>query len=632
MIDVLGRSPVAPPPRTRPTGITRLAIGFQRYPVAAFTLVGLIVGALFYYLAPRLAHNIFAIVAVAGGVPLIWINLKEMLKGRFNVDTIASLAIIGAVGLGQFLAGALVVLMQSGGQAIEDYGLRRANRSLDNLLRRAPSVAHLREGSSFVDIAAAEIKVGDVILIRPGDIIAADGIVIEGTGNVDEAAMTGEPVPLAKSTGDRVYSGTINLNGNFLAKTTSTAAESKYELIVRMVQRAQGERAPINRLANQYTPAFTAVTLLVTGAVLLFTHDPVRGLSVLVVATPCPLIIATPLAVLSAVNKAASMNIIVKSGAAVEQAGSVTTVVFDKTGTLTSGQPVLTDICGLVDPHTADSILSLCAPLELLSAHVLAESVVREGRRRGYSLEPASDVVEVPGQGLAGSVGTTRVAIGSAGFLRSQDIVVSQTVVENRSVLASSGKTVALVAISGVVSAMLVFEDRLRPEARATLNRLRAMGINKIIMLTGDSPETAGVIAQQVGIDDFSARLVPEQKLEKVQDLSATSTVMMVGDGINDAPALATAAVGIALGGHGAGIATDAADIVITVENVERVADIITIGRRMVTVAKQGILFGIGASIFLMMLASAGKIAPATGAVLQELLDLATILNALRVR
>jgi len=602
------------------------------YPIAILALIGIIAGSVTMLFDSKTAHIVFAVVAVGCGAPLVWRNVAEMLKGRFYVDTIASLAIVGSVALGQYFAGSLVVLMQSGGQAIEDYGLRRANRSLDNLLRRAPSIAHRQEGKTVVDVAAAAVAVGDVLLIRPGDIIAADGIVLEGCGSVDEAALTGEPVPLPKTPGDHVYSGAVNLNGNFLIRAVNTALESKYELIVRMVQRAQGERAPINRLANEYTPLFTVVTLVVSGVAFLLTHDPIRALSVLVVATPCPLIIATPLAVLSAVNRAASANIIVKSGAAIEQAGRVQLIAFDKTGTLTSGQPALARVQVLDESFTSDDILALCAPVEMHSVHVLAESVVREAHNRGQAPEPASDIVEVPGKGIAGSVDGHRVAVGSSSFVQSQGFVVDEETAREAFAQASAGKMVAYAGVDGDIRAILLFEDSLRPEARAAISRLRDLGIRRIVLLTGDTVEAAGAIARQVGIEEYSANLLPDEKVSTVAKAAESSTIMMVGDGINDAPALATASVGVALGGHGAGIATDAADIVITVDNVERVADVIEIGRRMLQVARQGIFLGIGASLGLMIFASAGYIPPATGAILQEFLDLATILNALRAR
>jgi heavy metal translocating P-type ATPase len=415
-----------------------------------------------------------------------------------------------------------------------------------------------------------------------------------------------------------------------------------------MVQHAQGERAPINRLANKYTPAFTILAFVLAVGAGILSHDPVRAVAVLVVATPCPLIIATPLAVLSAINRAAAINIITKSGAAIEQAGDVDTVVFDKTGTLTIGTPVLGAIWlvgpddelrpGETDPARADALLAGAAAVEMLSPHVLATAIVHAARDRGFTVTPASDVHESPGTGVAGNWEGRRYAIGSGGFVTSEGVTVPEPLRQARARLGGEGRTVAYVAVDGVVAGILAFEDKVRPEAPALVRRLKAMGIRRIVMLTGDAPETAHAVADQVGLSDVRARMQPEDKLAAIDALradgrdEAASVVMMVGDGINDAPALAKASVGVAMGGFGAGFASDAADVVITVENVERVADTIMIGRRMVTVARQGILFGIGVSVFLMLLASAGRIPPAVGALLQEVLDLATILNALRAR
>jgi heavy metal translocating P-type ATPase len=629
----VGTAPARGEPHDRISVLKGLAV---RYPVAFVAALGIVAGGLLSLAHPGAARIAFAAVAIGGGLPLVWTTLRNMSQGRFYVDTIASLAIIGSVALGEYLAGALVVLMQSGGEALEDYGLRRAHQSLDNLLRRAPSTAHRQRGTAFEDVPAGALQIGDTILVRPGDIIAADGIVLDGQGNVDEAALTGEPVPLPKLPGDRVFSGTINLTGNFRVLTTSTAAESKYELIVRMVQHAQGERAPINRLANRYTPLFTLLAIALAGMSLLLTHDATRALAVLVVATPCPLIIATPLAVLSAVNRAASLNIIVKSGAAIEQSGDVETIVFDKTGTLTSGQPVLIDIHPMPDSPEPfadpDVLLQATASVELLSPHILAAAVLHAAREQGLSVTPATEVEEAPGTGVSGRVDGRRVVIGSPGYLRSQSIEVSDEHQAERARLSQSGGTVALVGVDDRLAGMLVFADRLRPEAPRLMERLRTLGIRRVVMLTGDSPETAQAIAAQLGIEDVRARLHPEDKLEAIRALGTDTPVMMVGDGINDAPALATASVGVAMGGYGAGIATDAADVVITIEDVERVADTVELGRRMIGVARQGIFLGIGASSLLMVLASLGYIPPPVGALLQEVVDLATILNALRAR
>jgi heavy metal translocating P-type ATPase len=589
-------------------------------------------------------------VGLAGAIPLVLRTIRQMLHGQFYVDLIAAVAIVASLALHEYLAAALVVLMQSGGEALEDYGLRRANQSLDNLLRRAPSIAHRQDANSgeFVAVPASEVQAGDLLLVRPGDIVATDGVVVEGEGSVDEAALTGEPVPLPKLPGDKVFSGTVNLNGSFVVQATSAAAQSKYERIVHMVQNAQGERAPINRLANKYTPAFTGIAFALAVGAGILSRDPVRAVAVLVVATPCPLIIATPLAVLSAINRAAAMNIIVKSGAAIEQAGDVDTVVFDKTGTLTTGTPVLSALWlvgpagdlqpGDTDPERTGALLNGAAAVEMLSPHVLATAVVLAARRRGFSVTPASDVREAPGTGVAGTWKGKRYALGSGRFLATEGVTVPEPLRQERARLGGEGRTVAYIAVDGVVAGMLAFEDRVRSEAPALIRRLDAMGVRRIVMLTGDTAETAHAVARQIGIEDVRARMHPEDKLATIDALRTdggnrhASVVMMVGDGINDAPALAKAGVGVAMGGYGAGIATDAADMVITVENVERVADTITIGRRMITVARQGILVGIGVSVLLMVLASMGRIPPAAGALLQEVLDLATILNALRAR
>lgn len=610
------------------------------YPLAAFALAGILVGVpllLFHRPSGRAA---FLVVSVVGGVPLVWSTLKSMVRGRFDVDTVAALAITGSVALGEYAAGALIVLMQSGGEALEDYGLRRANRSLDNLLRRAPGIAHLRTDDGYSDIAASEVKVGDLLLVRTGDIVAADGVVVEGCGNVDEAALTGEPVPLPKQPGDSVYSGTINLAGSLIVRTTSTAAQSKYELIVRMVQRAQGERAPINRLANRFTPYFTLLVVVAAVTAWVVTGESIRALSVLVVATPCPLIIATPLAVLSAINRAASLNIITKSGAAIEEAGAIKTLVFDKTGTLTVGAPELTGVRLLSDPAggssgqltTEEGVLALAASVELSSSHILAEAIVRQARSLGIPVQTATEVMEQPGIGVSGRVGDRDIVVGAERYLATQGVTPTDDQKEQRARICETGKTVAFVAADGIAVALLEFEDRVRPEASALLRRLRALGVSRVIMLTGDTQETALAVARQVGIEDVRSRLQPDDKVAAVKALSRQGPVMMVGDGINDAPALASASVGVAMGGHGAGIATDAAHMVITVDNVERVADAIEIGRRMVTVALQGILFGIAASSALMVVAGMGYLPPVAGALAQEALDLVTILNALRAR
>jgi heavy metal translocating P-type ATPase len=605
----------------------------RRYPLAAVALFGVVLALGLLRVAPDISRFVFGAIVVLGGAPVLFQTARDLFSGKLQTDAIAALAIVGAAVLGEYAAGAIIVLMQTGGTALEDYGIRQASKSLDNLLRRAPSLAHRRDGTGFTEVTAADVRVDDVLLIRPGDILAADGVLIEGAGNVDEAALTGEPVPLGKTTGDTVYSGTINLSGSFLYRVTSSTAQSKYERIVRMVQSAQGERAPIQRLADRYTPTFTIATLIMAGGAFALSGDPHRALAVLVVATPCPLIIATPLAVLSAINRAASRNIIAKSGAALERLGQVDAVAFDKTGTLTVGAPRLTSVHAFDTAWPEDALLQAAASVEARSAHVLAQSVVRTAQERGLVLGDAQDSRESPGKGVAATVDGRRWALGSGSFLASEGASIDDMLRARRAALSAEGQTVAYAAVDGAVVGLLVFADTLRPESPALIARLRTLGIGRILLLTGDTPEAARGIGDALGIDTVHARLQPEEKLALLDGLKRDGhTVLMVGDGINDAPALAAASVSIALGDHGAGIATDAADLVITVENVERVADAIGIGRRMVSVARQGILGGMLVSGVLMIVASLGAIPPSLGAVLQEILDLAAILNALRAR
>jgi len=607
----------------------------RRYPLVAFAAIGILAGLLALPFGVNLygqglTHWIFAVVTIVGGTPLVFATLIQLLHGHLYADLVAALAIVGSVLLGQFEAGAVVVLMQARGQALEDYGLQRASRSLANLLKRAPTIAHRKAGSDYMDVQVQEVNIRDILLVRPGDIVPVDGVVLEGQGAVDESALTGEPIPLDKLPGDELLSGTINLSGALVMRATKRVKESKYELIVKMVQQAQEEKAPISRLADQYAPGFTFVTLALSTAVYIFSGDWVRVLAVLVVATPCPLIIATPLAVLSAINRAARKNIIVKSGASIEQAAGVQIVIFDKTGTLTIGRPTFERVIS-VTPGDERCLLGAAASVELFSSHILARPIVEGARQAGLKPQHVSDFTEIAGKGVSGVIDNHRYDIGSISYLRSLGVDISAGYSEELTRLRSEGRMLAVIAEDNQAVGAIVFSDQVRPEARTLHQRLERLGVIRTVMLTGNSQVTAERIADQVGVSEVRANLLPEDKVKAIEELKQGDTcVMMVGDGINDAPALATATVGVALGGHGAGISTDAADIVLMVDNVERVADVISIGRTMVRVAKQGIFFGIGASVVLMVIAAFGFIPPAVGAVMQEGIDVVVILGALR--
>ncbi len=419
-----------------------------------------------------------------------------------------------------------------------------------------------------------------------------------------------------------LLSGSLTLDGALEMRAVRPAAESQYQQIVRLVERARREKPPIQRLADRFAVWFTPLTLVMCGVAWLVTGTPTSVLAVLVVATPCPLILATPIAVIAGISRAADLGVIVKTGAAIEQVGRARAVVFDKTGTLTLGHPTV-DRVQVADGAAAEDVLRLAAAVEQLSSHHLGKAVADAGRRAGR-LPPATDFVEAPGAGVAARVEGRSVAVGSAAFLDRRGIAVPA---------GRDDRTAAYVAIDGRLAGAIEFADRLRHQVPSLMQRLAVLGVTETVMLTGDRASAAEVIAAQAGIRTVRANLLPADKVAAVQELKRRyGTVVMVGDGINDAPALASATVGVAMGEHGTAISAEAADVVLLVDDISRVGDAMAISRRMRRIALQSIVVGLGVSFGLMVVASFGLLTPAVGAVMQEGLDAAVILNALRVR
>ena len=569
---------------------------------------------------------------VVGGTPVVAKTILGMLKGGFAADVVAMLAIVTAVATDEAFAGVVIVLMQTGGEAIDRYGFRRASSSLEELIARAPRLAMRTRNGSLEEIRVEEVEVGDNLIVRPGDLVPVDGSVRSGTAEVDESALTGEPLPRTKGAGDQLLSGSVNVGSAFEMSASRLSGESQYSRIVESVRRAQSERPPIQRLADRYAVWFTPAAVGVAIFGLLLTRSVDAFLAVLVVATPCPLILATPLAVISGVNRAAKDGIIVKSGAAIEQIGKGRVVIFDKTGTLTYGTPVIDRLVSFEGRE--DEMLKLAASVEQLSSHPVAVSMAREGRERFGELLPASDLVESPGQGVRGTVGSSDVVVGSQMFVEAaigkRFNAGAETVLRDAQ---RRGSLVSFVAVDGRPVGVIVFSDQLRPGVPVLIQKLRELGVQQTVMLTGDNRTNAGTIAKEAGIEKVEANLLPGQKVDEVKKLTNEYRAsIMVGDGINDAPALATATVGIAMGAHGTGISAEAADVVLLVDDVTKVGDGIAIGQRMLHIAKQSIYLGMGGSFVLMGIASLGYIQPAAGAIMQEVLDVAVILNALRVR
>jgi len=596
--------------------LTALRI-LARRPVAAVAALGLAAG--------LVAHSdrIFLVTLVVGGVPLVVQTLRGLLRGRFAADVVAMLAIVTALVLGQYFAGVVIVLMQSGGEALEIYAMRRASQSLEALLARAPKVAHRLRGDAIVDVPVDAVRVGDLLVIKPGDLVPVDAEVTEGTSTVDQSALTGEPLPIRAVPGTTLLSGSVNLEGVVRVRALRPSEQSQYQQIVRLVERARQEKPPIQRLADRFAIWFTPLTLAMCGVAYLVTGSPTSVLAVLVVATPCPLILATPVAVIAGISRAADLGVIVKHGVAIEQVGRARAVVFDKTGTLTLGQPSVAHVEAL-DGVPAGDVLRLAAAVEQLSSHHLGRAVAEAGRVRFASLAAVADFTETPGRGVSGRVEGHAVCIGSARYLRDCGVTAADAVGEG---------TVAYVAIDGRVAGSIEFADRLRHQVPALMQRLAVLGVTNTVMLTGDREAPAEAIAAQAGIRTVRANLLPADKVAAVRELTARyGNVVMVGDGINDAPALAAATVGVAMGAHGTAVSAEAADIVLLVDDIARVGDAMAVSRRMRRIALQSIGLGLGVSFALMVVASFGHITPAAGAVMQEALDAAVILNALRVR
>jgi heavy metal translocating P-type ATPase len=597
----------------------------RRNALALTAAVGLLGGlaARFIFAAPNVAERIhFATLLIAGG-PLVGRTLWGLVRGRFAADVVAMLAIATSLVLGEYFAGVVIVLMQSGGEGLERYALGRASSTLEALLARAPKVAHRVQDGGVDDIPADTVRVGDRLVVRPGDLVPVDGEVTDGTSTVDQSAITGEPVPIRAVVGTTLMSGSINLDGAVEMRALRPAERSQYQQIVRLVERARREKPPLQRLADRFAVWFTPLTLVMCALAYLFTGEATAVLAVLVVATPCPLILATPVAVISGVSRAAQAGIIIKTGAAVEQVGRARVLIFDKTGTLTLGRPTVAHVEAL-DGLPAADVLRLAAAVEQLSSHHLARAIVAAARERFAQLPTPAQFHETPGQGVSGSVEGHVVDVGSRRHLRERGVALADE---------STDGTAAYVAIDGGLVGTIEFADRLRHQVPALMQRLAVLGVTETVMLTGDHQASAEAIAAQAGIRTVRANLLPTDKVAAVRELRQRfGMVVMVGDGINDAPALAAATVGIALGAHGTAVSAEAADIVLLVDDVSRVGDAMAISRRMRRIALQSIGVGLGVSFALMVIASLGHISPAAGAVMQEALDAAVILNALRVR
>jgi heavy metal translocating P-type ATPase len=574
--------------------------------------------------AARLVWNIGLAITAA---PIAWQTLRDARHGRFATDIVATMAIVGALLLGQAIAGLVVVLMVRGGGALERYAEGRASAAVRALEEAAPRIAHRIDDDQIVDVPAGSVAIGDVLLIRPGELVPCDGVVTEGLSDLDTSSLTGEPIPIDAGPGTAVMSGTANGAGVLRLVTTAVASKSQYARIVELVRTAQSHKAPLQRMADRYAVWFTPITLVICAAAFAVTRDWTRVLAILVVATPCPLILATPVAFVGGINRAARRHIIIRNGSALERLAAVTTAVFDKTGTITVGEPRL-DRVHVLDGRDADTVLRFAAAVEQGSSHRLARVVVDATRDKQLVIPTASSLKEKPGQGVSGIVDGQVVRVGSRSF------VLAVSMADGEELLRLEAGTAALrayVGIDGHLAGVIEYADELRADVPDVLRTLARWGVTRLMLLSGDHAASARAMAARAGLTDVRGDLLPEDKARVVQELMrAGEVVMMVGDGTNDAPALSQASIGVALAGHGGGITAEAADVIILRDSLTAVGDAIAIGHRTTRIAKQSIGVGLGLSALAMIWAAAGGLPPIAGAMLQEAIDVAVIVNALR--
>jgi heavy metal translocating P-type ATPase len=563
-------------------------------------------------------------------VPLTWSVLVSLLRRDVGVDAIALVAIAGALALREWGAGGVVALMLSGGNALEEAAAGRARRELTALVARAPRIAHVRRANGAVEeVPVEEVAVGDAVVVRAGEVVPVDGLVESPEAVLDESTLTGEALPVVYERRGHVRSGTTNAGEAFELRAVRPAAESAYAAVVRLVREAEAQKAPFVRLADRYAIVFLPLTVVVAGLAWGLSGDAVRALAVFVVATPCPLILAAPIALVSGISRAAHAGVIVKGGGVIEQLGQARTVLLDKTGTLTLGTPEIERVL-TPDGHSPEELVRLAASLDQLSAHPLAEALVHEAVERGLELSFPEQVTEEPGHGIAGVVEGKRVAVGSETWLRLRGHEPPGPSWDDG---AYPGRATIAIAVDGRPAGAIVMGDHVRDDAARLVGELRAAGIRHIAMVTGDRASVGEEVGRRLGLDRVYPELGPDEKLGVVRTMQASAElrpVVMVGDGINDAPALALAEVGIAMGTAGATVSSETADAVIVVDRIDRVADAVRIGRRSLGIARQSVLVGIGLSLAAMGFAAVGLIVPIAGALLQEGIDVLVILNALR--
>lgn len=578
------------------------------------------------------AIDLFSVLAVIiGGYPLIKHACLDLKGKAITADVFMALGVMAATAIGEFRSAAIIAFFMLISEFIDSFTIEKSRKAIKDLMDMAPKTARVKKGDTEVDVPVEEVKKGDIVVVRPGEKIPVEGIIISGRGSINQSPITGESIPVEKKEGDTVYAATINQLGVLFIKVTHTGEDTTYARIIKLVEEAESSKAPVQRIADKFASYFTPAILAIATLTFLFTWKITNAIAVIVVACPCTVAIATPLAVVASMGRAAKKGIIIKGGRYLEALAKVNTIVMDKTGTVTMGDPVVTDIKGFAE-HCDEEIISCAAALERYSEHPLAKAIIKKASEMAVAVPEPEQYKVIPGMGIQAVVNGKTIILGSREMLRDKNIILSEGIEKYIIEKEEEGKTALLLSHDGIVCGVICVADVVREESIEAIASLKRLGFDDPIMLTGDNPRTASAIASSLGIKNVKAQLLPEDKLNTIKELASRGKrVLMVGDGINDAPALAQAHVGIAMGAVGSDAAIEASDVALMRDEWRQIPEAVIIGRKTFNVIKQNLTLGIVFNLVGITLASTGILSPAMAAVAHVMPDMLVFLNSLRL-
>lgn len=600
---------------------------------ALYCLLTVVSGILsFIGFEPRyISDNLALLAAVIGGAIITYGSVKSLLEKDLTVDLLASIAIIVSIVVGQYLAAALVVVMLNGGEMAEEYAARRASQAIEKLIRSAPVNARVRRDGKEVEMPVEEVRVGDSILVKPGEKIPLDGVVVKGNGLVNQASITGESMPIEKTFDREVYGNTLLEDGALEIRVTKEQKDTVFFRIVRLVEEGQANKAPVERVADKYARWFAPLIVVSALATQLLTNDIMATVAVLLVSCPCALTLATPIAVVVSMGNAAKNGILVRGGPSLEEIGKVDIVIVDKTGTLTKGSPAVVEVKAL-DGRSIEEIVELAAVAEKFSEHAIARAILEKAGDVGLNVEDPDDFEVLIGRGVVTKLGDKRIAVGNIRLLEEDNIVLEEPLKDYLTKQEANGRTSVFVTVDSELVGIISVADTLREDVASDINEMRRNGVKKVVMLTGDNRYIAEMISKQASIDETRAELLPEEKVEYIKSYQSQGyKVAMIGDGINDAPALTAADVGIAMGVAGTDVTIETAGIVLTTDDLSRVSKIIRLSRKTMNVIKQNVVFALVVNVLGILLSTQGVITPVAASIVHESSALIVVFNSLRL-